>query len=483
MGKTTGFMEYTRTALTRDPVGQRVKNYKEFEHSYGEEEAKTQGARCMDCGIPFCHGDTGCPVDNLIPEFNDLVYRGQWRAALDNLHSTNNFPEFTGRLCPAPCEGACVLGLIEPPVSIKGIERTIIDRGFEEGWVEPMPPETLSGKKVAVVGSGPAGMACAQQLVRAGHSVTLFEKNDRIGGLLRYGIPDFKMEKTLIDRRMEQMRLEGVEFKTNMHVGVDITADELLEKYDATVLACGSEQPRDLSVPGRELKGVHYAMEFLVPNNKTVAGDTIEGRPHAEGKHVIVIGGGDTGSDCVGTSNRQGAASITQIELFPKPPEQRPDHTPWPLYPAVLRTSSSHEEGADRKWAINTLGFKGNDRGEVTHIYGNHVEFKNGKFEAVPDTEFEWPADLVLLAMGFTNPVQNGLIDQLQAKGLEVDGRKNVKAEFGKHDGAFATGVPGVYACGDVRRGQSLIVWAISEGRKCAEQVHQFLMSKVEANA
>jgi glutamate synthase (NADPH/NADH) small chain len=480
MGKTTGFMEYTRAPLTREPVESRVKHYKEFENSYNADDAKTQGARCMDCGIPFCHGETGCPVDNLIPEFNDLLYRGQWKAALENLHSTNNFPEFTGRLCPAPCESACVLGIIEPPVAIKGIERTIIDRGFEEGWVEPMPPEQLSGKKVAVIGSGPAGMACAQQLVRAGHSVTLFEKNDRIGGLLRYGIPDFKMEKWLIDRRMEQMRLEGVEFKTGVNVGVDVSADSIMNEYDATVLACGSEHPRDLPVPGRELKGVHFAMDFLVPSNKTVAGDDVPDRPIATGQHVIVIGGGDTGSDCVGTSNRQGAASVTQIELFPKPPSDRPDNTPWPLYPAILRTSSSHEEGADRKWAINTVGFKGNAKGEVTHIYGNHVEFKDGKFEPVPDTDFEWKADLVLLAMGFVNPIQAGLVEQLQAKGLELDARKNVKAEFGTHAGTFATTVPGVYACGDVRRGQSLIVWAISEGRKCAEQVHEYLNAKAK---
>ena len=479
MGKITGFMEYQRAPLSREPVESRVQNYKEFENSYSPADAKIQGARCMDCGIPFCHGETGCPVDNLIPEFNDLVYRGQWKAALENLHSTNNFPEFTGRLCPAPCEGACVLGLIEPAVAIKGIERTIIDRGFEEGWVEPLPPKDLSGKKVAVIGSGPAGMACAQQLVRAGHSVTLFEKNDRIGGLLRYGIPDFKMEKWLIDRRMEQMRLEGVEFKTGVNVGVDISVDEIMNQYDATVLACGSEQPRDLPVPGRELQGVHYAMDFLVPSNKFVAGDDVDGRPIATGKHVIVIGGGDTGSDCVGTSNRQGAASVTQIELFPKPPSQRPENNPWPLYPAILRTSSSHEEGVERKWAINTVGFKGNQNGQVTHIYGNHVEFKDGKFVPVPDTDFEWPADLVLLAMGFVNPVQTGLLEQLQAKGLELDARKNVKATFGTQPGSFATSVPGVYACGDVRRGQSLIVWAISEGRKCAEQVHAYLGTTV----
>ncbi len=475
MGKVTGFMEFTRAAPSKDPVADRIKHFREFEAAFEEETARTQGARCMDCGIPFCHGDTGCPVDNLIPEWNDLVYRGRWREALQNLHSTNNFPEFTGRLCPAPCESACVLGINEPPVAIKGIERTIIDRGFEAGFVEPEPPARLSGKRVAVVGSGPAGLACAQQLQRAGHSVTLFEKNDRIGGLLRYGIPDFKMEKWIIDRRINQMRIEGVEFRTGVHVGVDLGAQELVAAYDAVVLAGGAEQPRDLPVPGRELKNIHFAMDFLVPQNKVNAGDTVPGHIQVGGKHVIVIGGGDTGSDCVGTCNRQGAKSVTQIEVLPEPPPERPDSTPWPQYPRILRTSTSHEEGARRHWAVGTGGFRGNDRGEVQAIYGSQVELREGKLVPVPGTEFEWPADYVFLAMGFLHPVRSGLLEQLQALGMELDQRGNVKASFGVEPGSFATTLPKVFACGDMRRGQSLIVWAISEGRKCAAEVHRTL--------
>jgi len=429
----------------------------------------------MDCGIPFCHGDTGCPVDNLIPEFNDLVYKGRYKEALDNLHSTNNFPEFTGRLCPAPCESACTLGLIDPAVTIKAIERTIIDRGFSEGWVVPKPSFNKTGKKVTIVGSGPAGLAAAQQLARAGHTVTVLEKSDRIGGLLRYGIPDFKMEKWLIDRRVKQMQEEGVIFKTNVNAGKDITAKQLLNECDALILAMGSEVPRDLQISGRELKGVHYAMEFLTLNNKSVAGDNVE-KISATGKNVIVIGGGDTGSDCVGTSNRHGAKSITQMEIFSEPPKERDSSTPWPLYPKMLRTSSSHEEGVTRKWAVNTLGFKGNDKGELTHIFGNQVEMKNGKLEPIPGSEFEWEADLVFLAMGFTNPVKEGLISQLNEMGMELERNGNVKASFGVKAGTFATTLPKVYACGDVRRGQSLIVWAISEGRKCADQVHKALL-------
>lgn len=480
MGKPTGFLEFKKEYLQKIEPKERVKNYKEFEKPFPEAIAKDQGARCMDCGIPFCHGETGCPVDNLIPEFNDFVYRGRWKEAWENLSKTNNFPEFTGRLCPAPCESACTLGIIEPPVSIKSIERTIIDRAWEEGWVIPQPPVSKSGKKVAVVGSGPAGLAAGQQLARAGHTVTIFEKNDRIGGLLRYGIPDFKMEKRHIDRRMKQMEAEGVTFKTNVNVGVDITAKQLLADFDAVVLACGSEVPRDLPVEGRNSKGVHFAMEFLSKNNKHVAGDDIE-IINAKDKHVIVIGGGDTGSDCVGTSNRHGAKSVTQIELFPEPPKERDVSTPWPLYPKMLRTSTSHEEGVNRRWAVSTMGFKSNEKGEVTAIYGSEVKEENGKFNPVPGTEFEWPADLVFLAMGFVNPVKEGLLADLQKEGLELDGRGNVKADFGTKPGSFATSVPKVYACGDVRRGQSLIVWAISEGRKCADQVHHFLMQEVEA--
>lgn len=474
MGKTTGFLEFKRESPKKLPVQERIKNYKEFEMPLEEKIAMEQGARCMDCGIPFCHGDTGCPVDNLIPEFNDLVYKGKWKEAIENLHSTNNFPEFTGRLCPAPCEGACTLGLIEQPVSIKAIERTIIDRAFDEGWVHPQPAKIKSGKKIGIVGSGPAGLACAQQLARAGHSVIVYEKADRIGGLLRYGIPDFKMEKWLIDRRVKQMEEEGVIFKTNFHVGVTIKAKEFIDMHDAVVLAMGSEQPRDLPVPGRNLKGIYFAMEFLTLNNKKIAGDDVE-IISAKDKHVIVIGGGDTGSDCVGTSNRHGAKSITQIEIFPEPPKERDPSTPWPLYPKMLRTSTSHEEGVIRKWSINTLGFKGNERGEVTAIYGNLVQFKNGKMEVIPNSEFEWPADLVLLAMGFVHPVREGLIQQLIDLGLELDRMGNIKASFGRSERDFVTSIPKVFACGDVRRGQSLIVWAISEGRKCALNVHKFL--------
>lgn len=477
MGKPTGFMEFKREALQKAPVAERVKNYREFDKSFDEKTAKEQGARCMDCGIPFCHGDTGCPVDNLIPEFNDFVFKGRWKDAIDNLHSTNNFPEFTGRLCPAPCEGACTLGLIENPVSIKSIERTIIDRAFEEGWVVPKPAAHKSGKTVAVVGSGPAGLAVAQQLARAGHSVTVYEKADRPGGLLRYGIPDFKMEKWLIDRRVDQMEKEGVVFKTGVNVGVDITAADLRKQHDVVVLAMGSEKPRDLPVDGRGLKGVHFAMDFLTLNNKSVAGDKVE-IISAKDKNVIVIGGGDTGSDCVGTSNRHGAKSITQIEIFPEPPKERDASTPWPLYPKMLRTSTSHEEGVERKWSVNTLGFKSNDKGEVTAIYGNQVQMKDGKLEPIPGSDFEWPADLVLLAMGFVHPVKEGLIAQLVDLGMELDKMGNVKANFGTKEGSFATTLPGVYACGDVRRGQSLIVWAISEGRKCAAQVHSYLVNE-----
>ncbi|MCP5503043.1 MAG: glutamate synthase subunit beta [Leptospiraceae bacterium] len=475
MGKPTGFIEYEREYIESLPPEERVTNYKEFERSYSEEKAKIQAARCMDCGIPFCHSETGCPVDNLIPEFNDLVYNQRWKDALDKLHSTNNFPEFTGRLCPAPCEGACTVGLISKPVSIKGIERTIIDRGFSEGWVVPVVPETRTNKKVAIVGSGPAGLACAQQLARVGHSVVVYEKADRPGGLLRYGIPDFKMEKWLIDRRVTQMEAEGVIFKNNVHVGVDISADDLLKDYDAVVLAMGSEKPRDLTIPGRDLKGIHFAMEFLSLNNKKVAGDSVD-IIDAKGKNVIVIGGGDTGSDCVGTSNRHGAKSVTQIELFPEPPAERDPSTPWPLYPKMLRTSSSHQEGVNRQWSVNTLGFKGNDRREVISIHGNRVEFVNGKFQPIPGTEFEWPADLVFLAMGFVHPVREGLLNQLSEKGLQLSQAGNVQASFGTGSGSFQTGAQKVFACGDVRRGQSLIVWAISEGRKCANQVHEMLM-------
>lgn len=484
MGKPTGFMEFERAYLRKDSAEERVTHYKEFEKRFSSEKAKTQAARCMDCGIPFCHGDTGCPVQNYIPEWNDLVYKGHMKEALENLHSTNNFPEFTGRLCPAPCESACTLGINKVPVSIKAIERTIIDKGFEEGWIKPRLPHVLSKKTVAVVGSGPSGLAAAQQLCRAGHTVTVYEKNDRVGGLLRYGIPDFKLEKNVIDRRIKQMQVEGVTFKTGVNVGKDISAKELVETHDAVVLAGGSEKPRDISIPGRELKGIHFAMEFLSQQNKINAGDKIEQTISAKGKNVIVIGGGDTGSDCVGTSNRQGAKSVTQIEVMPKPPVDRPESSPWPYWPMVLRTSTSHEEGAERKWSINTTSFGGNENGEVTKLNCVEVKFVNGKFENVPSTEFILEADLVLIAAGFVHPEPTGLLAELADLGLQLDARGNVKADFGEADFAHQTSVQKVFACGDMRRGQSLIVWAIAEGRKCASAVHKFLMeAAVEENA
>ena len=476
MGKPTGFMEFKKAYLKKEDAKERVKHFSEFDSPFSKIDAKLEGARCMDCGIPFCHGDTGCPVQNYIPEWNDLIYKGHWEDALNNLHSTNNFPEFTGRLCPAPCETACTLGINDEPVSIKAMERTIIDRGFAEVWVKPRLPLVLSGKSVAIVGSGPAGLAAAQQLVRAGHKVTVFEKNDRIGGLLRYGIPDFKLEKNIIDRRLEQMSIEGVEFKTNVNVGKDISAKELIEKFDAVILAGGSEKPRDIQIPGRELKGIYFAMEYLTQQNKINAGGKVKDQINAQGKNVVVLGGGDTGSDCVGTANRQGAKSVTQIELLPQPSDKRPDNTPWPYWPMILRTSSSHEEGAERKWSINTKSFKGNKKGEVTILVCNEIKFENGKIIDVPETEFQLQADLVLIAAGFIHPETKGLIDELVKLGLELDSRENVKAEFGDEDNAHATSVNKVFACGDMRRGQSLIVWAIAEGRKCAAAVHKSLV-------
>ena len=479
MGKPTGFLEYQRLSEASIAPAERVKNYQEFILHLTDVEAKQQGARCMDCGIPFCQ--TGCPVNNIIPDFNDLVFRQNWREALDTLHSTNNFPEFTGRVCPAPCEAACTLNINDDAVGIKSIEHAIIDKGWEMGWVVPQPAKHRTGKRVAVVGSGPAGLAAAQQLARVGHHVIIFEKADRIGGLLRYGIPDFKMEKSHIDRRIAQMEAEGVQFRVNQNIGVDTPADVLLEDFDAVVLSGGAEWPRDLPVPGRELAGIHFAMDFLPSQNKVVAGDTVRDQITATGKHVIVIGGGDTGSDCVGTSNRHNAASIAQFELMPQPPEHENKPLVWPNWPIKLRTSSSHEEGCDRDWAIATKEFVGKN-GKVEKLKAVRVEWKEGKMQEVPGSEFEMKADLVLLAMGFMGPEQNGLLEQFGALGVLRDQRSNVKAAVDDTPVtlAYQTANPKVFAAGDMRRGQSLIVWAIREGRQCARSVDTFLMGTSE---
>jgi glutamate synthase (NADPH/NADH) small chain len=481
MGKVTGFLEYERLEEGYEPVDSRVKTWREFVIGLGESQAKVQGARCMDCGTPFC--TSGCPVNNIIPDFNDLVYRGDWKNALEVLHQTNNFPEFTGRVCPAPCEAACTLNVNGDAVGIKSIEHAIIDRGWAEGWVVPRTPAAKTGRKVAVVGSGPAGLAAAQQLARAGHEVTVFEKNSRLGGLLRYGIPDFKMEKTHIDRRIAQMEAEGVSFRTSVLVaalpadtrvgndaGATVAAAELLADFDAVLLAGGAEVSRDLPVPGRELGGVHYAMEFLPQQNKIVAGDTLPGQIKATGKHVVVIGGGDTGSDCVGTSNRHGAASVTQFELLPQPPVQENRPLTWPYWPTKLRTSSSHLEGCQREFAIATKEFVGAD-GHVTALRTVRVEWQGGKMVEVPGSEQEYKADLVLLAMGFTAPV--GTV--LEAFGVARDARGNARAST-EVTGGYHTNVDKVFAAGDMRRGQSLVVWAIREGRQAAHAVDEFLM-------
>ncbi len=470
MGKVTGFMEYPRLDEGYIPPSERIKNYKEFVLHLSDEEAKIQGARCMDCGIPFCNN--GCPVNNIIPDWNDLVYQQNWRAAIDVLHSTNNFPEFTGRICPAPCEAACTLNINSDAVGIKSIEHAIIDKAWENNWVVPQPPKHKTGKKIAIVGSGPAGLAAAQQLARAGHAVDVLEKNDRIGGLLRYGIPDFKMEKTHIDRRMEQMEAEGVCFKPNQNVGGNISPDQLVDEYDAVILAGGAEWPRDLPVPGRELDGVHFAMDFLPSQNKVVAGDKVKEQITATGKHVVVIGGGDTGSDCVGTSNRHGAASVTQFELMPQPPEQENKELVWPYWPLKLRTSSSHEEGCERDWSVATKSFVG-ENGKVRELIASKVEWKDGKMQEMPNSEFKMKADLVLLAMGFLGPQQN-LLDQFK---VDKDQRGNAKAAT-EGENCYATSRKKVFAAGDMRRGQSLVVWAIREGRQCARSVDEFLMGK-----
>ncbi|MFC7459747.1 glutamate synthase subunit beta [Hydrogenophaga defluvii] len=481
MGKVTGFMEFERIEEGYKPVPERLKHYKEFVIGLDDSQAKVQGARCMDCGTPFCN--SGCPVNNIIPDFNDLVYRGDWKDAITVLHSTNNFPEFTGRICPAPCEAACTINVNGDAVGIKSIEHAIIDKAWAEGWVAPQPAKIKTGKKVAVVGSGPAGLAAAQQLARVGHDVTVFEKNSRIGGLLRYGIPDFKMEKSHIDRRVAQMEAEGVVFKTSTLIGTMpegskvtndaktvISADELKAQFDAVLLTGGSEQSRDLPVPGRDLDGIHFAMEFLPQQNKVNAGDKLKGQIMATGKHVIVIGGGDTGSDCVGTSNRHGAASVTQFEVMPQPPEEENKPLVWPYWPLKLRTSSSHEEGCTREFAISTKAFTGKG-GKVTGLTTVQVEFKDGKLVEVAGTEKDHKADLVLLAMGFVNPVAT----VLEAFGVEKDGRGNAKAHT-EFDNGYATNVPKVFAAGDMRRGQSLVVWAIREGRQAARSVDEFLM-------
>ena len=481
MGKVTGFMEYERIEEGYKPVAERLKHYKEFVVGLDDGKAKVQAARCMDCGTPFCNN--GCPVNNIIPDFNDLVYRGDWKNAIEVLHSTNNFPEFTGRICPAPCEAACTLNVNDDAVGIKSIEHAIIDRAWAEGWVTARPAKHKTGKKVAVVGSGPAGMAAAQQLARAGHDVTLFEKNDRIGGLLRYGIPDFKMEKSHIDRRVKQLEAEGVTVRAGVLVGAmpegskvtnwakeTISPAQLQKAFDAILLAGGSEQSRDLPVPGRELEGIHFAMEFLPQQNKVNAGDKLKDQLRADGKHVIVIGGGDTGSDCVGTSNRHGAASVTQFEVMPQPPAEENRPLTWPYWPLKLRTSSSHDEGCVREFAISTKEFTGKN-GKVTGLKTVHVEFKDGKLVDIPGTEKEYKADLVLLAMGFVNPVAT----ILEGFGVEKDGRGNAKAST-DFTGGYATNVSKVFAAGDIRRGQSLVVWAIREGRQAARAVDEFLM-------
>jgi glutamate synthase (NADPH/NADH) small chain len=465
MGKVTGFLEIDRQDRKYKPAADRIRHYDEFVIPLSEEATRNQAARCMDCGIPFCHN--GCPVNNQIPDWNDLVYHGDWRRALANLHSTNNFPEFTGRVCPAPCEASCTLNLIDQPVTIKTIECAIVDRGFEAGWIVPEPPKTKTGKKIAVVGSGPAGLAAAQQLARAGHDVHLYEKHAKAGGLLRYGIPDFKMEKHLIDRRVAQMEAEGVVFHYGVHVGVDLEADALVAGHDAVILSGGAEQPRDLPIPGRELRGVHFAMDFLPQQNRRVSGEPLATNEPilASGKHVVVIGGGDTGSDCIGTSVRQGALSVTQLEIMPRPPEKENKLVTWPDWPLKLRTSSSHDEGSARDFAVMTRAFIGRD-GAVTSLRCERVD---GKMQPVPGSEFTLKADLVLLAMGFVSPVREGLLDKL---GVALDARGNVTADTK----SYTSSRDKVFACGDMRRGQSLVVWAIREGRQCAAAVDAFLM-------
>jgi glutamate synthase (NADPH/NADH) small chain len=469
MGKITGFVEFKRTKQPYRPVKERLKDWKQVMLPYPDDDLKEQGARCMDCGIPFCH--QGCPLGNVIPDWNDLIFRGRWEEAIDRLHETNNFPEFTGTLCPAPCEGACVLGINDDPVTIRAIELATIEHAWQEGWVKPLPPKVETGKKVAVVGSGPAGMAAAQQLRRAGHQVTLMERDDRIGGLMRYGIPEFKMEKAVLDKRVEQMRAEGVEFRVNAHVGVNVSVDELKEQFDAVVLTGGACDARDLKVPGRELQGIHQAMEFLPQQNRVSEGDSVPNQISAKGKHVVIIGGGDTGADCLGTSNRQGAASVHQLEIMPRPPETRAASNPWPQWPTVYRVASAHEEGVERVYSVSTKRFLG-ENGQLTGLELVKVEMvlENGRpvFKEIPGSEFTLKADLVLLAMGFVGPEKPGMLQQL---GVKLTERGNVW-----RDANWMTSVKGVFTAGDMQRGQSLIVWAIAEGRSAARGVDQYLM-------
>jgi glutamate synthase (NADPH/NADH) small chain len=466
MGKDTGFLEYAREHAPRRPVTQRVNDWFEIYLDFPEKNLRTQSARCMDCGVPFCQ--TGCPVNNLIPDWNDLVYRGRWKEAVRQLHATNNFPEFTGRICPAPCEASCVLGINQPPVTIKQIEKNIIERGFAEGWIHPEKPKLSTGKKVAIVGSGPAGLAAAQQLCRTGYVVVVYEKADRIGGLLRYGIPEFKMEKHIIDRRLEQMSAEGVKFITGAEVGKNVAVEDLRQEFDAIVLAGGAEHSRDLNVPGRKLKGIHFAMDYLPQQNRRNHGDTIapETEILATGKRVVIIGGGDTGADCLGTCHRQKPISVHQFEIMPKPPDDRSPLTPWPLWPMQLRSEGAHEEGGVRDWSLATIKFTGSNNGDVQQLHGVRVG-PPPKFESIPGTEFTMEADLVLLAMGFVGPVRNGVIEQL---GVNLDPRGNVATDQNN-----MSSVPGVFAAGDMRRGQSLVVWAIAEGRKTAASVDAYL--------